>query len=121
MQSATGTTPQPAAAGTAVNLYRAYTSLALWESQDENDTLEDAVENFDVARTLVATDTIMHVAAYADGPDTGTSLRSSTDCMELSQSAEIPTERARSTWSVMSEIRGLITSVTPRRRAAGSI
>ena len=70
LKSATGGTPQAAPALTAVNVYRAYTSQYKWETQDENDNLNDAVENFDTSKDLVSADTVMHVAAYADGPDT---------------------------------------------------
>ena len=68
--NATGGTPQAAPALTAVNVYRAYTSLYKWETQDENDAINDAVENFDTSKDLVSANTVMHVAAYADAPDT---------------------------------------------------
>ncbi len=68
VKSATGDDPQPAGAGTAVGVYRAYTSLTRWESQDENDTLDDSVENFDTSRDLVASGAVMGVACYNDGP-----------------------------------------------------
>jgi uncharacterized delta-60 repeat protein len=67
--NATGGLPQPAAAGTAVGVYRAYTSLAQWELLDENDTLDNTVENFDTSTNLVTGRATMQVAAYADGPD----------------------------------------------------
>ena len=70
VQSASGGTPQAAAAGTAVNVYRAYTSLFNWEAQDENDTLNPAVEDFDTSTDLVAANSVLQVATYADGPDT---------------------------------------------------
>ena len=70
VRGATGGMPQAAAASTPVSVHRAYTSLAKWESQDENDALNDAVENFDTSTDLVASNTVMHVGAYADGPDT---------------------------------------------------
>ena len=70
VRAATGGTPQAAAAGTAVNVYRAYTSLVNWEAQDENDSLNDAIENFDTSKDLIAANAVMQVAAYADGPDT---------------------------------------------------
>ena len=44
VQSSTGGTPQAAAASTAVGVYRAYTSLFNWESQNENATINAAVE-----------------------------------------------------------------------------
>ena len=70
VQSATGGTPQAAAGGTAVSVYRAYTSQYNWEALDENDALNDAVEDFDTSTDLVAANAVMQVAAYADGPDT---------------------------------------------------
>ncbi len=73
LKSATGGTPQAAPALTAVNVYRAYTSLYKWETQDENDSLNDAVENFDTSKDLVSANTVMQVAAYADAPDTNSS------------------------------------------------
>lgn len=65
----TGTTPQAAVAGTTAEVFRAYTSLATWEVQDENDSLNNTVENFDTSTDLVTADTVMSVACYADGPD----------------------------------------------------
>ena len=73
VQSSTGGTPVATGAGTAVSVFRAYTSLYNWETQDENDAIADGVENFDTSKTLVVNDTVMQVAAYADGPDTGAS------------------------------------------------
>ena len=70
VRNSSGDTPQAAAAGTAVGVYRSYTSLFNWEVQDENDTLNGTVEDFDTSTDLVAADTIMNVAAYGDGPDT---------------------------------------------------
>ena len=70
VQSATGGTPVATGAGTTVSVFRAYTSLFNWEAQDENDTIADTVENFDTSTTLVANNTVMQVAGYADGPDT---------------------------------------------------
>ena len=63
-------TPQAAVAGTAVGVYRAYTSLFNWEAQDENDVLDDSVENFDTSTDLVTADVVMNVACYGDGADT---------------------------------------------------
>ena len=71
VQSSTGGTPVATGAGTAVSVFRAYTSLYNWETQDENDAIADGVENFDTSKALVANNTVMQVAAYADGPDTG--------------------------------------------------
>ena len=67
--STNGTTPQAAVAGTTVQVFRAYTFLAKWESLDENDTLDNLVENFDASTDLVAAGIVMSVACYADGPD----------------------------------------------------
>ena len=73
VKSATGGTPVATGAGTAVSVFRAYTSLFNWEAQDENDTIADTVENFDTSQNLVGDDTLMQVAAYADGLDAGAS------------------------------------------------
>jgi hypothetical protein len=70
VQSSTGGTPQAAAATTAVNVYRAYTSLSNWQAQDENDTIDDTVEDFDTSRDLVTPNVVMNVACYGDGADT---------------------------------------------------
>ena len=70
VHSSTGGTPVATGAGTPVSVFRAYTSLFNWEAQDENDAIADTVENFDTSRELVGDDTVMQVAAYADGPDT---------------------------------------------------
>ncbi len=67
--STAGGTPQAAAAGTGVSVYRAYTSLSRWESQDENDSLDDSVEFFDASTNLVGQNAVMNVACYADGAD----------------------------------------------------
>ncbi len=48
--------------------YRAYTSLSNWQAQDENDTIDDSVENFDISRDLVAGGAVMEAACYNDGP-----------------------------------------------------
>ena len=68
VETATGDTPQPAVAGTAVSVYRAYTSLSSWQSQTENTSLDVSVRNFDTSRDLVALDAVMQVACYNDGP-----------------------------------------------------
>lgn len=71
VRTAAGGAPQAAAAGTAVGVYRAYTSLFNWEAQDENDTLNNTVENFEISTNLVLNNTVMNVAAYGGGgPDT---------------------------------------------------
>jgi hypothetical protein len=63
-----GAMPAPTAAGTAVGVYRAYTSLSKWEAQDENDVLDDTVEDFDTSTDLVALNATMNVACYDDAP-----------------------------------------------------
>ena len=70
--STAGGTPQAAAAGTAVGVYRAYTRLFNWEALDENDTLDNTVEDFDTlaSANLVASNRVMNVACYGDAPDT---------------------------------------------------
>jgi hypothetical protein len=70
VQSSTGGTPQAAAAGTTVGVYRAYTSLAAWSTQNENPTINLAVRNFDTSRDLVTPNVVMNVACYGDGADT---------------------------------------------------
>ena len=71
VSDATGATPVATAGSVAVNVYRAYTSLFNWEAQDENDAIIDPlVEDFDTSTDLVSANTVMLVAAYADGPDT---------------------------------------------------
>jgi outer membrane protein assembly factor BamB len=67
--SKSGGLPQPAAAGTAVSVYRAYTSLSAWEVLDENNTFDNTVEDFDTTTDLVGSNAIMSVAAYGDGVD----------------------------------------------------
>ena len=54
-------------------IYRAYTSLANWESQTENTSISDApvaLRNFDTSTNLVSANTTMNVACYGDGADT---------------------------------------------------
>ena len=70
VKSSTGGPPQAVSSGTAVGVYRAYTSLAKWQALDENDNINDTVENFDASRNLVSAKTIMNVACYADADDT---------------------------------------------------
>ena len=70
VQSATGGTPVATAALTPVSLFRAYTSLFNWEAQTENTSIDVSVRNFDTSTALDTNNTIMQVAAYADGPDT---------------------------------------------------
>jgi hypothetical protein len=69
VRSADGGDPQPCPAGTAVDVYRAYRYLDDWEAQDENNSLNDSVENFDTSDDLVALDVVLNVACYADGLD----------------------------------------------------
>ena len=52
-------------------IYRAYTSLANWESGSENANIDAAVRSkVDPSTNLVTTNTIMRVACYGDGADT---------------------------------------------------
>jgi hypothetical protein len=52
-------------------IYRAYTSLANWESQTENPNITEPVENdVNPSPNLAAYNTIMNVACYGDGEDT---------------------------------------------------
>ncbi|NIO61946.1 MAG: hypothetical protein GTO35_04930, partial [Gammaproteobacteria bacterium] len=52
-------------------IYRAYTSLANWESQTENPNITEPVENdVNPSPNLAAYNTIMNVACYGDGADT---------------------------------------------------
>ena len=68
---ATGATPVATVGSVAVNVYRAYTSLFNWEVQDENDAIIDPlVEDFDTSTDLLAANSVMQVAAYADAVDT---------------------------------------------------
>ena len=69
VQSAAGGTPQAAVAGTAVGVYRAYTSLFRWEAERERHArrLRRGLRHLD---HLVAANTLMNVACYGDGPDT---------------------------------------------------
>ena len=69
VRSASGGTPQAAAAGMVVGVYRSYTSLFNWEGQDENDTLDDSVEDFDTSTDLVTPNITMNAACYGDGED----------------------------------------------------
>jgi len=69
-----GSDPTAAAATTAVSIFRAYTSLSNWESQTENTSFDDTVENFDQSTDLTALNTVMNVACYADGTDTGVTI-----------------------------------------------
>ena len=67
-----GNPPAPVAGDTGWLVYRAYRSLADWESQTENASIVLALRDFDTAAglDLVATNTIVNVACYADANDT---------------------------------------------------
>ncbi len=70
VQDKIGGTPTAASAAT-VGVYRAYTSLANWQSQTENPLINEPVENdVNPSKNLVSANTIMSVACYADGADT---------------------------------------------------
>ena len=70
VKNAQGGTPTPVAGDNDWRLFRAYTTLANWESQSENALIDIAVRNFDIASTdLVAAGAVMNVACYGDGPD----------------------------------------------------
>ena len=52
-------------------IYRAYTSLANWQSQTENPNINEPVENdVNPSKDLVSADTILNVTCYGDGADT---------------------------------------------------
>ena len=70
VRDASGGIPQPAGPGTFVEVFRAYTFLSDWGTQFENTSLDISVRDFDTSNDLVASDTIMNVACYGDGPDT---------------------------------------------------
>jgi hypothetical protein len=55
--------------GTAVTVYRAYTSLFNWEAQSENPSINATVRDFDTVKDLTALDATMNVACYGDGAD----------------------------------------------------
>ncbi len=69
VQNSTGGAPQPAAALTAVTVFRAYTSLFDWERQFENPSFDVSVRDFDTSTNLAGDNTVMNVAAYGDGED----------------------------------------------------
>ncbi len=53
-------------------IYRAYTSLASWEAQNENGSISNApvaLRDFDTSRNLVSSNTTMNAACYGDGAD----------------------------------------------------
>ena len=66
-----GGTPAATSAGTAVGVYRAYTSLFNWEASTENVNITEPTENdVNPSTDLVTANTVMMVAAYGDGEDT---------------------------------------------------
>jgi hypothetical protein len=66
-----GNPPTAAAASTPAQVRRSYASLADWESQVENPGIAEPVENdVNPSPNLVASNTVMLVACYGDGPDT---------------------------------------------------
>ena len=66
-----GATPTAVVGDNNWGVYRAYTSLANWESQTENANILEPVENdVNPSLNLVTANTIMYVACYADGADT---------------------------------------------------
>lgn len=69
VKDSAGAAPQATGGEISVGVYRAYTSLYNWNDQNENDTLENTVENFDTSRDLAGNSTTMNVACYADGTD----------------------------------------------------
>ena len=70
-----GDAPAATSAGTAVGVYRAYTSLANWESQTENSNITEPTENdVNPSTDLVTADTVMMVPCYADGVDSSSTV-----------------------------------------------
>ena len=66
-----GATPTAVTGDTDWAIYRAYNSLANWESQLENGSILEPVENdVNPSLNLVTAGTVMLVACYADGADT---------------------------------------------------
>jgi hypothetical protein len=70
VRNAQGAAPAAVAGDNDWSLYRAYTTLANWESQSENANINATVRNFDTSPDLVAAGVVMNVACYADGNDT---------------------------------------------------
>jgi len=65
-----GGVPANSDANDAVSVYRSYTSLSNWESQTQNGAItEPSAGDVDPNTDLMVANTIMHVAAYADGLD----------------------------------------------------
>lgn len=71
VQSSSGGTPQAASAGQSVGVYRSYNALANFQAQNENDTLDDTVENFDTTLDIYSLNYQVNVACYKDGADQG--------------------------------------------------
>ena len=70
VKNAQGAAPTAVAGDNDWRLFRAYTTLANWQSQSENALIDIAVRNFDTLKDLVAAGASMFVACYADAPDT---------------------------------------------------
>ena len=71
VKSKGGGTPTAVVGDNNWGIYRAYTALANWESQTENpNILEPFEDDVNPSLDLVAANTIMFVACYADGADT---------------------------------------------------
>jgi len=70
VKNAAGGVPNPVVADNDWRMFRAYTSLAEWESQTENAFIDVAVRDFDTSTNLVASNAVMNVACYGDGADT---------------------------------------------------
>ena len=70
VKNKSGAPPTPVAAYTGWTIYRAYIRLLNWQTQTENTNIDNLVENFDTSKDLVASNTIMSVACYADADDT---------------------------------------------------
>ncbi len=62
-----GNAPTETSGYVAVEVYRAYESLANWQSQTENDDIND--NDVDPNKNLTTANTILNVACYGDGPD----------------------------------------------------
>jgi hypothetical protein len=66
-----GGTPASTLAGTSVGVYRAYTSLANWQSQTQNTNItEPTPGDVNPDKNLTSAFTVMMVACYADAADT---------------------------------------------------
>ena len=92
VQSASGGAPVSAPAGTAVKVFRAYTSLADAIAGNENAGVDASVRNFDAwtgGNNLVSPDETWNIACYGDAQDTTTGITisgwttSSTDYLKI--------------------------------------